>query len=187
MSKQRLCRICKQRPPWKYKNCPPNTCKRCYHRHVWVDRPAARKQRQAQAAAVEPDELVLDDVLEIDDVLDINVMPDVVDDLASDEEAEVAWLTGPGFASALPWERNQLELHFHIALQTPDAARRRDLITNLERLDCTVTMLEAETISGYLEYNPRHSTDRQATARLHKLLNRWQRKGHLTWSASRKR
>ncbi len=47
--------------------------------------------------------------------------------------------------------------------------------------------MEAETISGYLEYNPRHCTDRKATARLHKLLNRWQRKGHLTWSASRKK
>jgi hypothetical protein len=45
MSKQRLCRICKKRPPWKYKNCPPGICKRCYHKDVWPERPAARKQR----------------------------------------------------------------------------------------------------------------------------------------------
>ena len=51
--KQRLCRICKKRPPWKYKNCPPDVCKRCYHRHIWPDRPALRKSegsvRDAQA------------------------------------------------------------------------------------------------------------------------------------------
>jgi hypothetical protein len=187
MGKQRLCRICKQRPPWKYKNCPPGICKRCYHRHIWVDRPAARKQRQAQAAVAEPDEILFDDVLEIDDLLAVDDVPDVVADLARDDEALLAWRNSPEFASAPPWERNQRELHFHIALQTPDAARRRDLVTNLERLECTVTTLEAETISGYLEYNPRYYTDRKATAQLHKLLNRWQRKGHLTWSASRKK
>jgi hypothetical protein len=37
--KQRKCRICKKRPPWQYKNCPPGICKRCYHSHVWADRP----------------------------------------------------------------------------------------------------------------------------------------------------
>jgi len=42
--KQRTCRICKKRPPWKYKNCPPDVCKRCYHRHVWPERPWARKR-----------------------------------------------------------------------------------------------------------------------------------------------
>ncbi len=42
---QRLCRICKKRPTWKYKNCPPDVCKRCYHKHVWPERPAARKGR----------------------------------------------------------------------------------------------------------------------------------------------
>ena len=61
MSKQRLCRICQKRPPWKYKNCPPGICKRCYHRHVWPDRPAARKLGQAPAGADEPNDLVLDD------------------------------------------------------------------------------------------------------------------------------
>jgi hypothetical protein len=43
--KQRMCRICKKRPPWKYKNCPPGVCKQCYHKKVWSDRPAARKER----------------------------------------------------------------------------------------------------------------------------------------------
>ncbi len=46
MSKPRVCRICKKRPPWRYKNCPPGICKRCYHKHVWLDRPSARKQGQ---------------------------------------------------------------------------------------------------------------------------------------------
>ncbi len=67
MSKHGLCRICKKRPPWEYKNCPPNICKRCYHRHVWVDRSAARKERQAQAAADARDDLVTGDVLAFDD------------------------------------------------------------------------------------------------------------------------
>jgi hypothetical protein len=43
--KQRMCRICKKRPPWRYKNCPPGVCKQCYHKKVWADRPAARKER----------------------------------------------------------------------------------------------------------------------------------------------
>jgi hypothetical protein len=40
--KQPVCRICKKRPPWRYKNCPPGICKRCYHQRIWADRPAAR-------------------------------------------------------------------------------------------------------------------------------------------------
>lgn len=56
MSKQRRCRICKKRPPWKDKNCPPGICKRCYHRHIWPDRPAVRKPRRAGAG--EADALV---------------------------------------------------------------------------------------------------------------------------------
>ena len=24
-------------PPWRYRNCPPGICKRCYHRHVRFD------------------------------------------------------------------------------------------------------------------------------------------------------
>ena len=151
-----------------------------------MDRPAARKQRQAAAAATEAEELVLDDVLAFDAVLDLDDpldRDDVSDhpvDVARDDEALLAWLNSPEFAAAPPWERNQRELHFHITLQTPDAQRQDDLIANLEQLECTVTTVEAETISGYLAYNLRHYTDRKATAQLHQLLNRWQRKGHLT-------
>jgi hypothetical protein len=43
--KQRCCRICRKRPPWHYKNCPPGICKRCYHKHVWTERPAAHRDR----------------------------------------------------------------------------------------------------------------------------------------------
>lgn len=50
MGRQRRCRICHKRPPWRNKNCPPGVCKRCYHREIWVDRPAARAERQAAAA-----------------------------------------------------------------------------------------------------------------------------------------
>ena len=103
------------------------------------------------------DDLVTGDVLAFDDE------PELRDDLTGDDQALVAWLTGSEVAPSPPFLRNQRELHFHIALQTPDAARRRDLITNLEQLECTVTVMEAETISGYLEYNPRSYTDRKAT------------------------
>ena len=82
MSKQRLCRLCKQRPPWTYRNCPPDICKKCYHRSIWADRPAARKQRQAQAAAAELAARMLGDVLGINDVLDIDDVPDQADDQA---------------------------------------------------------------------------------------------------------
>jgi hypothetical protein len=50
MARQRRCRLCHNRPPWAGKNCPPGVCKACYHRHLWVDRPAARAERRAAAA-----------------------------------------------------------------------------------------------------------------------------------------
>ena len=68
MSNQRLCRICKRRPPWQYKNCPPAVCKKCYHRHIWVDRPAARKQRQAQVVSDGVPDLTTADGLSFDDI-----------------------------------------------------------------------------------------------------------------------
>ena len=49
--KQRKCRICKKRPPWRYKDCPPGICKRCYHRHVWAERP----RRDREVAVLEPE------------------------------------------------------------------------------------------------------------------------------------
>jgi len=50
MGRQRRCHICHKRPPWAGKNCPPGVCKRCYHREIWPDRPAARVERQPPAA-----------------------------------------------------------------------------------------------------------------------------------------
>ena len=49
--KQRKCRICKKRPPWRYKDCPPGICKRFYHRHVWAERPL----RDREVAVLEPE------------------------------------------------------------------------------------------------------------------------------------
>ena len=68
MSKQRLCQICKQRPPWQYQNCPPDACKKCYHRHIWVDRPVVRKQRQAQVVSDRFPDLTTADGLSFDDI-----------------------------------------------------------------------------------------------------------------------
>jgi len=45
--KPQRCRICRKRPPWRYQNCPPGICKRCYHRHVWDGRPAAQGNGRA--------------------------------------------------------------------------------------------------------------------------------------------
>ena len=44
--KQRLCRICKKNPVWRGGDVkePGPYCKRCYHKHVWADRPSARKK-----------------------------------------------------------------------------------------------------------------------------------------------
>ncbi len=179
MSKHGLCRICKKRPPWKDKNCPPSICKQCYHRRIWADRPTARKQRQDQAAADVLHDLAIDDVSAFDDMVEL------VDNLAGDDDALVEWLIGPELAVP-SFLRNQRELHIQVSLQTTDMERQRDLIQNLQRLECTVTAMDGETIMGYLEYNPRSSTGRKAIARLHKLLDRWQRNGHLTWTASRK-
>ncbi len=108
-------------------------------------------------------------------------------ELAQDDDALLDWLHGPEFAPPPPFLRNMRELRFHITFQNPDQSVRQALLKSLQRLECTMTAAEGETITGYLEYNPRSRQDRKATARLHKLLNRWQRKGHQTWSASRKK
>ena len=57
MTRQRRCRICHERPPWHGKNCPPGICKRCYHREIWVDRPAARRERHEAERAASTDPL----------------------------------------------------------------------------------------------------------------------------------
>lgn len=64
--KQRKCRICKKRPPWQYKNCPPGICKRCYHSHVWEGNP----RRSREVTEPEPFELDLADLeqLELSDL-----------------------------------------------------------------------------------------------------------------------
>ena len=54
MSKQARCRICKKRPPWKHKNCPPGVCKRCYHKHVWPEQLAARTGPEADDLETQP-------------------------------------------------------------------------------------------------------------------------------------
>jgi hypothetical protein len=44
--KQQRCRICKKNPVWQGGDVkePGPYCKRCYHKHVWADRPSARKK-----------------------------------------------------------------------------------------------------------------------------------------------
>jgi hypothetical protein len=84
--KQRKCRICKKRPPWKYKNCPPGVCKQCYHRDVWVDRPAARKQPGAVAGQQEFRDPAPD--------LELWIMRDMLGDSWDDDSWPVAEVDG---------------------------------------------------------------------------------------------
>jgi hypothetical protein len=47
---QRVCAFCHKRPLWRDK-----ACKRCWHKHLWPDRPAARRERRAaERAAMDP-------------------------------------------------------------------------------------------------------------------------------------
>lgn len=55
--KQSLCKICKKNPIWHYKNSDGTVCKRCYHKHVWVERPSARKSKKVAAINNEVEEL----------------------------------------------------------------------------------------------------------------------------------
>jgi hypothetical protein len=77
MGRQRRCRLCHKRPPWAGKNCPPGVCRRCYHRHIWPERPAARAERRA-AAALDAD---------IDDQAWIDSLAEPADDVLADLEA----------------------------------------------------------------------------------------------------
>ena len=47
--KQSLCRICNKSPTWRYKNSDGTVCKRCYHKHVWAERPSAKKSQKTAA------------------------------------------------------------------------------------------------------------------------------------------
>jgi hypothetical protein len=109
MSRQRRCRICHKRPPWRYQNCPPGICKRCYHARVWPDRPAARRERRAAEGATTSYPLadfpnrLLDDDDDVDclgacwsaDAATLDPLdPDVDRDL--DLEAIAAWEQDPG-------------------------------------------------------------------------------------------
>jgi hypothetical protein len=47
--KPAVCRICRKRQPWHYKNGPPGVCKRCYHTFIWADRPEVRAARETAA------------------------------------------------------------------------------------------------------------------------------------------
>jgi hypothetical protein len=71
--KQRRCRICRKRPPWRYKNCPPGICKRCYHKHVWAERPSAH---QGRGASTDPACLFLTDHGYLDDDVVLDDLPD---------------------------------------------------------------------------------------------------------------
>ena len=48
---QRTCTLCHKRPRWR-----DGACKRCWHKSLWPDRPAARSERRAaeHAAAADP-------------------------------------------------------------------------------------------------------------------------------------
>ena len=53
--KLRKCRICKKSPVWRggdVKN-PGPYCKKCYHKHVWINRPGAREEESLADAYVD--------------------------------------------------------------------------------------------------------------------------------------
>lgn len=69
--KPAMCRICRKRQAWHYKNCPPGVCKRCYHKFIWADRPELRAAR-VTAAMVDglPAALLADDDGRVDEDVD---------------------------------------------------------------------------------------------------------------------
>jgi hypothetical protein len=63
----RRCRICKKRPVWRggdVKN-PGPYCKKCYHKRIWPDRIAARREKPRQELAPIPEEFWVDEPHEI--------------------------------------------------------------------------------------------------------------------------
>ncbi|TFI55120.1 hypothetical protein BLD44_007255 [Mastigocladus laminosus UU774] len=64
--KQSVCRICKKNPIWHYKNSDGTVCKRCYHKHIWVERFSLSKSKKVavnnnEVEEVEsPKELIFD-------------------------------------------------------------------------------------------------------------------------------
>lgn len=93
--KQRMCRICKKRPPWKYKNCPPGVCKQCYHKKVWVDRPAARKERSAVTEQLGLSDLAIEAWI-TRELLGDSWEDDLVPTAEVDEEQDW-WISNPPF------------------------------------------------------------------------------------------
>jgi len=82
--KQRMCRLCKKRPTWRYKNNPGNAyCKRCYHKHIW-EKPGKKRQkteREEEYAAPEIWEIWQHEIDDFEEVED-----DLIDDIKELEE-----------------------------------------------------------------------------------------------------
>ena len=47
---QPVCRDLPEAAALAVQDCPPVICKRCYHRHIWPDRPEARAERASGGA-----------------------------------------------------------------------------------------------------------------------------------------
>ena len=144
MTRQRRCRICHERPPWHGKNCPPGICKRCYHREIWVDRPAARRERLRAERAASTDPLAdFAGPLVYDGYLDAFRPADLFSGDPLDLEAIAVWEEEHG----VPWDPDA-EDHDNASLQpTPPLVRRahrpRSILAVGYAVRCATTMPRA--------------------------------------------
>ena len=81
MTRQRKCSICRKRPPWRYKNCPPGICKRCYHKHVWEQRPGAKREAEHYLQSAYRPQLELWEIEQMQLSVEESEPLDLIDDL----------------------------------------------------------------------------------------------------------
>ena len=95
--KPRKCRICKKRPVWTRGDvkAPGPFCKRCYHKHVWSNRPAVARRRQTPDATAD----------EIVPALDAPCDEDW--DWSSETDEEPPWDLLADYALRPPWEADE--------------------------------------------------------------------------------
>jgi hypothetical protein len=86
----------------------------------------------------------------------------------------------PGTPHMLTHER---AVHFRVAMSSVDEQQRASLRQALQQLDCMLSpSVETMSIEGRVFYVPGRRTDLETLRRVRRLLNRWQRRGRITWT-----
>jgi len=83
---------------------------------------------------------------------------------------------------------NVRAVHFRVTMSAADEQQQASLRQALHLCGCVLSpSLEAKSIEGSVFYVPGSRTDLKTLARVRRLLNRWLRAGHITWTEQKEK